>query len=489
MVWGTKLFLALSLFCSLFGGINEAGATPASPSSWQNLAQRVGPSESDRNTNIEKLKNITELNSILLRALESEDRALSLDVMSALNKTELLPELLKQIPKDKDGYLVLTVNTLISKSNESAIMEQYIKWINSKTDINSAALLAMLEPLNRLQSYATEELLTSLASHPSPEVRAEVLNILRSKLQSEKTDLDQYRGLLLTYLKDSAYSLRLQTYSLIQEFSRDFSKSSPLLELAEQRCKKELSSESLYNCHRILSLPYGQKLGPLLSQQDSFDIYVVFGYKDARPSRFVGDRHERLAFILSLLEPCPSSKIHTCGFTRSEKYPDVLYKKTKEKSLRIIVTHSAVSTDDQNNRNNPYQRLQSEYAERVFQEGLRRGHVVFYNGHSRFGGGPDFTYPRIDEKGEIDKNFYRSHREGLKDMLKNLSSNSNSRLQSFGLFSCSSTQYFKAGIQKRTEAQVITSLEALHHDKALSQSLEELNKILGSSDNLSMNSR
>ena len=45
----------------------------------------------------------------------------------------------------------------------------------------------------------------------------------------------------------------------------------------------------------------------------SIDVRILFGYKDARPARFVGDRYERALFVADLLKPCAPGQI-ACGF-------------------------------------------------------------------------------------------------------------------------------------------------------------------------------
>ena len=52
---------------------------------------------------------------------------------------------------------------------------------------------------------------------------------------------------------------------------------------------------------------------------------MVFGYKDSRPARFVGDRHERLALIQRLTSECSGSQ-QACGFERSPENSDLFIK-------------------------------------------------------------------------------------------------------------------------------------------------------------------
>ncbi|MEO0337466.1 MAG: hypothetical protein AAF202_13815, partial [Pseudomonadota bacterium] len=218
------------------------------------------------------------------------------------------------------------------------------------------------------------------------------------------------------------------------------------------------------------------------------DIRILFGYKDARPCRFVGDRHERLAIVQHLLEPCKDIDRQTCGFKRHSRDANLLLKKVEVEhqqqpiKIHLRVVHSAVSTDDEENRANPFQKTMSDNAERVFLEGLEKADLVFYNGHSRFGGGPDFTPPLLNSSGYVDSTFYRDNNFGLTRMLtaleKRSSTDDGSPLRVFGMFSCASTQHFQKALKKAGIKKVITSMRLLHYAEALRRTEARLNTYL-----------
>jgi hypothetical protein len=178
--------------------------------------------------------------------------------------------------------------------------------------------------------------------------------------------------------------------------------------------------------------------------RDEVEIRIVFGYKDARPARFVGDGYERAYFLGTLLKPCKDSGF-ACGFRRSQNDADLLEKEipgpdhhTHHVRLRIVA--SSAGPDDRENSRDPFQQWKSAKAKREFFEGLRSADAVFYDGHSRDGGGPDFAPPRLDQAGHVDYAWYQQNRFGLRRMERELK-NGNSPAKVVGLFSCRSDRF------------------------------------------------
>src|SRR5579871_5723859 len=58
-----------------------------------------------------------------------------------------------------------------------------------------------------------------------------------------------------------------------------------------------------------------EELFPIF-HNDTVDVRIIFGYKDARPARFVGDRYERLVLINGLTGPCLPKRFD-CEFERA----------------------------------------------------------------------------------------------------------------------------------------------------------------------------
>lgn len=242
------------------------------------------------------------------------------------------------------------------------------------------------------------------------------------------------------------------------------------------------------------------------------NIRIVFGYKDARPARFVGDRHERLAFVQRILEPCPpsppspplpssatssadslsssgSSSGQACGFTRSPENADLFFTTIrgpdgKQVKVQLWVANSSVGSDDEANRADPFQIWQSGYARNAFFSGLQGdAEGVFYNGHSRFGGGPDFEPPRLTPAGAVNEPYYKTRRPGLTktlDIFENhlFSKNKSERLKVLGLFSCASSKHFLEEIRQYSDTKLISSQNLIYHAEALESSLAALSGLL-----------
>lgn len=219
----------------------------------------------------------------------------------------------------------------------------------------------------------------------------------------------------------------------------------------------------------------------------SLDIRMVFGYKDARPARFVGDRHERLAFIEQITAPCDGIR-RDCEFLRSREDADLFTKDMRIagslKKIRLRVVNSSVGTDDEENRSDPFQAWKSREAQESFLSGLEKADVVFYNGHSRFGGGPDFRPPILSAKGTVDEKAYKRHRPGIAKMRAVLEESWRPRDTSYGemkilgLFSCSSSQHFNEEIHRVSNAAIISTPALMYYSDALTSSLNALNAIL-----------
>lgn len=224
-----------------------------------------------------------------------------------------------------------------------------------------------------------------------------------------------------------------------------------------------------------------------LYSKDSLKIRMIFGYKDTRPARFVGDRHERMAFVRRILRPCKGIR-QDCGFVRHPDNADYFMKRVIGPSgnqIRVFlyVVHSSAASDDDANRANPFQQWQSAYSKQAFYGGIETADVVFYNGHSRFGGGPDFDPPRLNKKGEPDVKYYKSQRPGfqmVEDKLadRSMMENLDTGLHVLGLFSCASSQHFGKSITKNYDTGLISNSSLIYYADALDNSLASLSSLL-----------
>ena len=217
-------------------------------------------------------------------------------------------------------------------------------------------------------------------------------------------------------------------------------------------------------------------------KNDSIDIRVLFGYKDARPARFVADRYEKMNFIQRLQKPCENHEV-LCGFRRSLTDADQLSKfiygpDEKLKTILIQVKNSSVGPDDIENRRDPFQTWQSRHAQNTFTDGLKTADVVLYNGHSRAGGGPDFEPARLGPNHHAAYAWYKQNQPGFRQLIQTLQT-PNLRLKLLGLFSCASNKLFAEKIRKtKNQFGLITSDKLIYFADAMDSLTETLKSLL-----------
>ena len=220
-----------------------------------------------------------------------------------------------------------------------------------------------------------------------------------------------------------------------------------------------------------------------LYRRPELAVRIVFGYKDARPARFVGDRYERNLLVSYLVAPCPAH-YHACGFRRDPEDADLFLKDItgpdgKPRRVKLRLMHSSAGPDDEENRRDPYQKWLSRQAQNAFFGGIRDVDVVFYNGHSRDGGGPDFTPPRLRADKHVNYWWYANTKPGLTTLLNVLEA-SETRARLLGLYSCVSTGLFSETLRQADEKlALVTSRRLLYYADALKSLLGTLSAVLG----------
>ncbi len=218
--------------------------------------------------------------------------------------------------------------------------------------------------------------------------------------------------------------------------------------------------------------------------QHSVDIRIAFGYKDTRPTLFVGDRYERLYLIQFLTRPCKQAKNNICGFIRDDQDGDSFNRifslsKTNNLNVRIKLTPSSVGPNDDLNRQNPYQNVQSLISENNLLSGLNSAFATFYIGHSRDGGGPDFSPPKMSATKDVDFNWYRSNKPGINKVLAAMGSSQFKQNQIFGMLSCLSSKHFEKSISELSpRVRFVSTSKLIYYTEALDQSLREVSKAI-----------
>lgn len=207
-----------------------------------------------------------------------------------------------------------------------------------------------------------------------------------------------------------------------------------------------------------------------LHDQDRLSFLIVYGYKDSRPDRFVGDKYEKLYLAEKLTAKCTITETILCEFNRDPDNADRFEKNIelvgkKNIAVSIDLMNSSVTEDDKMNRRSKYQGWKSKYTENVFSAGFKNYDVIFYNGHSRVSGGPDFSPPKILQSGKVKYFHYMSNKPGIEMIKKNLTTESKTKV--LGFFSCASSKYFKKDILSlNPELAYISSPNLLYYTDA-----------------------
>ncbi len=198
-------------------------------------------------------------------------------------------------------------------------------------------------------------------------------------------------------------------------------------------------------------------------QKAEIKINLAIGYHDGSQGRSK-DRAFADAFSRIAQRSCKKEQpsIQLCGFQRESSGEDGgprIYSKTfvgvdgKPHKMIFSIMNSSYSDsyDDNVGRDKQKQEQRSAQAEKFFTKSLKEADFVFYSGHSRAGGGPDFrppVYKNISDK-KIDYKKYKSEKTGLKQMVDAFNErDKNNPLGALGIFSCSSKDHFLKPLQK-----------------------------------------
>ncbi len=174
------------------------------------------------------------------------------------------------------------------------------------------------------------------------------------------------------------------------------------------------------------------------------NIHLFMGYGDSGGKPPVTtDAIERAYLIQKLYATCG---VEPCGFRAEPKNANNLSKSLPGgKKITVKLYTSALSDRDDLNRKNPKQAEHTKWMNEKFKTTLASSEAVFYTGHSRDGGGPDFGPPLLDANGHTDYAWYRKHKPGLKMIQNNMKKGTP---EIYGSFSCDSLKHFAAPIRK-----------------------------------------
>lgn len=199
-----------------------------------------------------------------------------------------------------------------------------------------------------------------------------------------------------------------------------------------------------------------------LQNKETIQISIFFGYIDQRPDVFVLDPRHSQDLLSRMLSPCGSSRDVVCGFSlvqNSERNISVLEKYFQGKTFQIQVVSSAISDSDDVNSNSSEQLQISSRNFELFNSSLQAADAVLYQGHSRYGYGPDFLNPVLDDQGHVLREYYDSAGFKTKSILVSSLNERADKLPVLGLFSCDSDRHFSSLLKatRKTDFLMLTN--------------------------------
>jgi hypothetical protein len=465
---------------------------------WVDWAERLsGESDWVRERAIDQIRKTPNLEEVLRRELDGPHRLLAMDAITSLSMKQMLPRLMELSERDEDGFSYLAINALIAPDTQEKIAALYRLRLEGKEEPeerSSVAKMAMLDGLALMHVPLSREALGKLLADSSFEARSAALGYLYSmraqpqiaalipdllaKVGPRPWQIRQRARFLAEALPDAARVKAVQTLAQAPELgSKKNDEASAGRSFLRERTRELLDGlrdpSIAKKCRKAYSGFYSRQ---------RIDLRIVFGYKDARPARFVGDRYERTALLQALTAPCEQADERYCGFERDSSDADLLRRAVRGPSgerhdveLRIVA--SSVGPDDDENRKNPLQKAKSKSAREVFLGGLKSADAVFYIGHSRDGGGPDFDPPRLSGSGHVMYSWYRTKHPGRDELLAAMQGSTRPSAV-LGLFSCLSDRHFSQAVLKERAGGVITTDRLLYYDDALRDALLSVQALL-----------
>lgn len=230
-----------------------------------------------------------------------------------------------------------------------------------------------------------------------------------------------------------------------------------------------------------------------LTKDGVLEIRYAFGYFDASEGNNLNNQTPE-AFSRSLdkgaansvewflKRPCRNTYHQLCGFKKLEGADGyAILEKTilqfgRRLTVRLSLTHASATNSffDNTGVAAAQQELFTARSEQNYFGGVKDGaDIVYYVGHSRNGGGPDFQPPVLrDYDGHPDyDNYYEVRREGEASLLSALKESPNKE-QIIGLFSCYSSSHFRNNLLSANAGlKMILSHVSIPYNEAIYASL------------------
>jgi hypothetical protein len=182
-------------------------------------------------------------------------------------------------------------------------------------------------------------------------------------------------------------------------------------------------------------------------------IGIFFGYVNEKNFALDGILASTLEKYLT--SPCLTSEMNfVCGFSKiaadQSKYSkNVTWTDQTQRKVEVDLQFPALTISDLENRKLlSAQNTNSENVRQNFFTALKTLDVVIYDGHARYGWGPDFFPEKMLNRLESDDKFYQKNLKGIKDLVNALDARTDGPLPFLVLNSCLSEQYMHDYLQK-----------------------------------------
>jgi hypothetical protein len=200
-----------------------------------------------------------------------------------------------------------------------------------------------------------------------------------------------------------------------------------------------------------------------LKNPDVLNIGIALGYSDKidEGMDLVTDLVVRDRLGQRFLRRCTDDSSNLCDFKKvfpdTEVVEDVdhfsrelIFQDGQTMTIHIYLTNSSFSVLNSENqtRYEAEQARKSRNARDFYGWALRNLDVIFYEGHSRDGGGPDFAPPLPASTGKVNYPWYRKNGPGLKLLLEELRFAQRNPL-ALGFFSCASRRHFLKKLKRQ----------------------------------------
>jgi len=183
---------------------------------WVDWSRRLtlDTAKTPRTLVVRKLKRIKGLEEKLKQGLQDPlNRSYALDVIAALERTSFIDVLQAQVRSDPDGYVILTLNTLLDSKTYGPVATSYKNLLtDSLDDLSPGATVALVDSLTRWGSPLSMDTVESLLDHSYPEVKLATVSYLGAMvLKFKKT---AYLKPMSELMSLSPYQVRLQALYL-----------------------------------------------------------------------------------------------------------------------------------------------------------------------------------------------------------------------------------------------------------------------------------